>query len=130
MADIRDPNFLHNSIQKVLKYTGRIYSTRSLQIRGVFAVQVHVRRVRGANSHIHLIMFKKFQFCGFQVAAQELDLSEFPYWRDIAKAFHYLHLVRVAHALVQRKHPGFEEISSSRCIQYILKLSGSYYEES
>ena len=50
MADIGGPNFLHNSIQKVLKYTGRIYSTRSLQIRGVFAVQVHVRRVGGANN--------------------------------------------------------------------------------
>ena len=28
------------------------------------------------------------------------------------------------------KHPGFEEISSSRCAQYILKLSGSNSEES
>ena len=50
MADIGGHSFLHNSIQKVLKYTGRIYSTRSLQIRGVFAVQVHVRRVRGASN--------------------------------------------------------------------------------
>ena len=50
MADIGGHNFLPNSIQKVLKYTGRIYSTRSLQIRGVFAVQVPVRRVRGANN--------------------------------------------------------------------------------
>ena len=53
MADIGDPNFLHNSIQNVLKYTGRIYSTKSLQIRGVFAVQVHVRRVRGASNQKH-----------------------------------------------------------------------------
>ena len=78
MADIGGHNFLPNSIQKVLKYTGRIYSTRSLQIRGVFAVEVPVRRVRGANNQIYLIMFKKFQFWGFQHAALELDLSGFP----------------------------------------------------
>ena len=33
-------------------------------------------------------------------------------------------------SLAHRKHPGFEEISSSRCAQYILKLSGSNSEES
>ena len=33
-------------------------------------------------------------------------------------------------SLAHRKHPGFEEISSSRWAQYILKLSRSNSEES
>ena len=123
-------NFLQNSIQKVLKYTGPLYSTRSLQIRGVFEVQWHVQLVGGANSHKQFRICKNFQFWGSRHASQKLNLSGFSDLHDIVKAFDCLHVVRSVHALAHRKHPGFEEISSSRCAQYILKVSRSKSEES
>ena len=93
-------------------------------------MQVRVQLVRGANSHMQFIIFKNFQFWGFRHAAQKLDLSAFSDLDDIVKAFECLYLVRAVHALAHRKHPGFEEISSSRCAQYNLKLSGLFSEES
>ena len=123
-------NFRQNAIYKNKKYTGPIYSTRSLQIRGVFEVQVHVQLVRGANSHTQFRIFNNFVFWGSRHASHKLNLSGFSELHSIVKAFDCLHVVRSVHALAHRKHPGFEEISSSRCAQYILKHSRSNSEES
>ena len=60
-------NFSLKMSWNILKYTGTIYSTRSLQIRGVFEVKVIHFRVGGGNSHT---------CCGESVRIRKTEISE------------------------------------------------------
>ena len=56
--------------------------------------------------------------------------QNYNFWKVLIDRRDCLSLVRANVSLAHRKHPGFEEISTSRWAQYILKLSRSNSEES
>ena len=112
-------NFSLKMSWNILKYTGTIYSTRSLQIRGVFEVKVIHFRAGGANSHT---------CCGESVRIRKTEISEqiWNFWPLEISECDCLHLLRENISLSLQKLPGFEEISSSRWSLYILKCFNSY----
>ena len=128
----RGRNFCQNLIQKVLKYTRPIYSTRSLQIRGVFDVIQKVMWYICSHEDQTVTRdptLQNFQFWLFRHGAPKAalcrNIRNWEFWTILSDMRDCLPLVRANVSLSHRKHPGFEEISTSRWAQYIFFLSNS-----